>query len=132
MCPIDNNNPYDIFSENKKEELKTFADELLSMKGKFISMYIGDQAMNMNYDECSVPHNSIIYGKLIDILDRFVAIECFYLDNEKILHLGNKIYINTFQIRAMKEMDNKGNLGDVFLEARDAKKIMNIIREQKT
>lgn len=131
MAENDNlSNPFAMFGEVKKEELKTFSDELLSLKGKYLELYIGDQCETMNYDEISVPQNSSIFGKLIDVLDRFIILQCLYINKLGDLQNGNKIYINAFQIRAMTVLDGNGSLRDIFLNSKDANAIRNRIRQQ--
>lgn len=127
-----NSNPFDFSSPSEKEEevvIKLFSDELLKLRGKIVELYIGEQSETINYDEISVPQNSSIFGKIIDVLDRFVVLQCLYVENREV-RLGNKIYINTFQIRAMTELDGHGSLQDIFLNVKDAKFIRDLIKKQ--
>jgi hypothetical protein len=127
MTVADNQaDPFKMF-DGQKTELKLFSDELLSMKGKYLELYIGDQCMTLDYDEMSVPQNSSIFGKLIDVLDRFVVLECIYVQ-EGTLKRGNKIYINAFQIRAMTELDMNGSLQDIFLNVKDAQTVRKLMK----
>lgn len=132
MKKVDNN-PFDIFgagSEQKSDAIKLFSDELLSLKGSLLEIYIGDICSTMNYDEVSVPQCSSIFGKLIDVLDRFVVLECLYIDKSNNLQSGNKVYINAFQIRAMTILDGKGSLQDIFLDIKDAAHIRKLLRDK--
>lgn len=132
LKPI-NDNPFDIYgagTEPKSETLKLFSDELLSLKGSILELYIGDVCETMNYDEISVPQCSSIFGELIDVFDRFVVLKCLYLDNNNNLQHGNKVYINAFQIRAMTILDGKGSLNDIFLNIKDAAYIRNILKNK--
>jgi hypothetical protein len=117
--PIDN--PFD-FGPDKKNELRLFSDELLNkFKGKMVEIYIGDQASTLNFDDHSIPENCTIFGKLVDVLDRFIILECLYIDKKTgNVKTGNSVYVNAFQIRAMTELDTFGSLYDIFLNARDA------------
>jgi hypothetical protein len=125
-----NGDPYFAFnSEDKKAELKLFSDELLTLKGRYLELYIGDQCETMNYDETSVPQNSSIFGKLIDVLDRFIILQCLYVRNGEVL-TGNKIYINAFQIRAMTVLDGLGSLNDIFLNVKDAALVRSVIKQK--
>lgn len=128
MSKIDNAiDPFKMFGE-QKTELKLFSDELTSMIGSLVELYIGDQCMTMNYDEMSIPQNSSIFGKILDVLDRFVVLECLYIENGQ-LKKGNKIYINAFQIRAMTELNGIGSLQDIFLNAKDAQTIRKLLKK---
>lgn len=129
MSTTNSSNPFELFGEGKKAELRLFSDELLDLKGKYLELYIGDQCETMNYDEISVPQNSSIFGQLIDVLDRFIILQCLFIKNGE-LKAGNKIYINAFQIRAMTVLNGVGSLKDIFLNAKDAELIRNIIKNK--
>lgn len=123
-------NPFELFGEDNEKTVKPFHDELLSLKGSILDLYIGDEAISMTYDECSVRQNSSIFGKLLEVLDRFIIIHCLYLDGSGHIQFGNKVYINAFQIRAMTVLDGKGSLQDISMNVRDANRIRKIIREK--
>lgn len=127
----DNYNPFDLFSSNKSDLVRTFSEELLSLRGKILELYIGDEAESLNYDEGSTRQNSSIFGELIDVLDRFIIMDCLYIDNDGNIKRGNKIYINTFQIRAMTVLDGHGSLRHISLNVRDAAKIRDMFRQPK-
>lgn len=132
----DPNNPYEVFSEQKNGHLKSFTDELMKMKGEICELYIGDKGEEVKYDDYSVPYNCSVFGKIVDVLDRFIIIECLYLDkNTREVKTGNKIYLNSFQIRAFTLLDNKGTLQDIFMNCRDAntmrKMLLNMHGKQK-
>lgn len=117
-------NPVDAFAASQGDNLRKFSDELLiKFKGKMLEIYIGDQYETINYDDYSVPQNCIIYGKLIDVLDRMIIVDCFYVGADKEVHHNNRIYLNQFQIRAMTELNGNGSLNDIFLSAKDADKV---------
>lgn len=129
MSVTNSSNPFELFGEAKKAELKLFSDELLTLKGKYLELYIGDQCETMNYDEISVPQNSSIFGQLVDVLDRFIILQCLFVRNGEVKS-GNKIYINAFQIRAMTVLDGAGSLKDIFLNSKDSEFIRNVIKNQ--
>jgi hypothetical protein len=126
----DSGNPFEMFNAQQNGELRKFSDELLNkFRGKILEIYIGDQCETMNYDEVSVPKNCSIFGKLVDVLDRMVVLDCYYIDSaSKQVVSGNITYINSFQIRAMTEVDGKGSLGDIFLSVNAASKIRKMIK----
>ena len=128
--PQSPDNPIDAFNANG-DNLRKFSDELLiKYKGKVLELYIGDQCETLNFDDFSVPQNCSIFGKLIDVLDRFIILDCYYFDHKaKQLRTGNHIYINAFQIRAMTEVNGRGSLGDIFLHVNDAKTVRRLILE---
>lgn len=121
-------NPFESYNV-LSGDLRKFSDELLTkFKGKVLEIYIGDQSETINYDDYSVPKNCSIFGKLVDVLDRFVIFNCYYMDQKtKTLKTDNLIYINLFQIRAMTEVNGKGSLGDVFLSVDAAKVVRKLI-----
>lgn len=121
-------NPFEVFNSNG-DNLKKISDELLTRyKGKVLEIYIGDQVETLNFDDFSVPQNCSLFGKLIDVLDRFIILDCYYIDHKtKQLKTGHNLYINTFQIRAFTEIDGNGSLADVFLHVKDAKLVRNLL-----
>ena len=98
-----NDNPVDAFAAaSNGDNLGKFTDELLTkFKGKMLEIYIGDQYETINYDDYSTPENCIIYGKVVDVLDRMVILDCFYVGPNKEVLCDNRCYISLFQIRAM-------------------------------
>jgi hypothetical protein len=112
--------------------LRKFSDELQKYKGKILEFYIGDVSETINLEETSVPQNCVIYGELIEVLDRFLIIKCFHYDSaaKKLLH-NNILYLNSFQIRAMSPLDGNGSLQDVFLGVSDAKRVRKLLSQGK-
>lgn len=129
--PQSTDNPYEAYgvANTGGDNLRKFSDELLQKyKGKVLELYIGDQCETLDFQDFSVPQNCSIFGKLIDVLDRFIILECYYIDAKtKQLKKGNYIYINAFQIRAMTEVNGVGSLGDIFLHVNDAKAVRKLI-----
>jgi hypothetical protein len=122
-------NPVDAFSANQPSTLRSFSDELLQkFHGKVCEFYIGDQAETISLEETSIPQNCVIFGRLVDVLDRFIIIDCYYVDGSGKVKSGNLVYLNTFQIRVMSELDGNGSLNDVFLSCRSADKVRKAIR----
>lgn len=125
-------NPYEVSLSTNDSNVKRFHDHLISLIGKTIEVYLGDQSETLNFDEYSVPQNCSIFGKLIDVFDRFIILNCYYIDpRTKQLRQGNTLYVNAFQIRAMSEVNDKGSLADVFLHSKDAKLISKLILAEK-
>jgi hypothetical protein len=125
----DSGNPFEAFAAHTNGELKKFSDELLTkMKGKLLEIYIGDQFETIEFDDYSQPQNCVVIGKLVDVLDRVIVLECYYVDKKtKELRKDNRVFLNSFQIRAMTELDGKGSLGDIFLSVNDAPKIRALV-----
>lgn len=123
-------NPFEAYGspQGTGDNLRKFSDELLvKFKGKILELYIGDQCETLNFEDFSIPQNCSIYGKLVDVLDRFIILDCLYIDPKtKQLKSNNRIYINAFQIRAMTELNDEGCLGDVFLHVNDAKLVRKL------
>ncbi len=125
-------NPVDAFAAAQSNGLRLFSDELLTkLKGKTLEIYIGDQSETLNFEDYSIPQNCVIYGRLTDVLDRMIILNCFYMDKSGKLRDDNRVYINTFQIRAMTELDNSGSLKDVFLNVKSAEKVRNLLINRK-
>jgi hypothetical protein len=107
--------------------LKRISDVMLEKyKNKILELYIGDQSETQNFDDYSTPQNCIIYGKLVDVLDRFIQLECFYVKNNEV-HSDHCVFINFFQIRAMTELNGKGALHDIFLSSKSSDKIRKLL-----
>lgn len=123
-------NPFEAFGPTANDDdVKKISDELLKFKGKIVEIYAGDQSEILNFEEFSVPQNCSIIGKLVDVLDRFIILDCFYIDAiSKKLKSNNIIYVNTFQIRTWTELNGNGSLGDVFLSVNDAKVIRKLLQ----
>jgi hypothetical protein len=125
----DNGNPVDVFSAaSNTNDLPKFTDELLGLKDKIVEIYIGDQCETLNFEEFSTPKNCVIIGKIVEIFDRVVKLDCFYIDNKTgKLSNGNFIYLNQFQMRVMTVLDGRGALCDVFLDTKNSEKIRKTI-----
>jgi len=131
----DDANPIDVFaSAQNSDNLRKFSDELLeNFMGKICEIYIGDQAEVLQFEDYSVPQNCIIYGRLVEILDRFVKLDCYFIDKQtKQLRSGNMVFINAFQIRAMTELNSHGTLNDIFLNAKSSEKVRQAILTGKS
>ncbi len=128
-------NPFEMYnsSNGNGDNLKKFSDELLTKyKGKVLEIYLGDVVETLNFNDFSVPQNCSIFGKLVDVLDRVIILDCYYIDQKtKQLKNNNRIYLNSFQIRAMTEVNGVGSLGDVFLHVNDAKMVRKLILQGK-
>lgn len=123
---MDPSNPFELYGGNGSNgDLRKFSDELKEKYiGKVLEIYIGDQYETLNFDDYSTPQNCIIYGRLLEVLDRFLVVNCFYIDKASgTLRDDNKVFISSFQIRAMTALDARGSLGDIFLSTNDGKKI---------
>jgi hypothetical protein len=127
---MDQSNPFELYSGNGPNgDLRKFSDELKEKYlGKVLEIYIGDQYETLNFDDYSTPQNCIIYGRLVEVLDRFLVVNCFYIDKTTgVLRDDNTCYISSFQIRAMTPLDARGTLGDIFLSTNDGKKIHDML-----
>lgn len=116
-----------------QEDLKKFTDLLIEKyKNSIVEIYIGDQFSSLNYEDHSIQQNATIFGRLIDILDRFLILDCFYVDPRSgEVRSGNLVLVNSFQIRAMTDInEDNGSLDDVFLNARSVVKIKKYLHIQ--
>ena len=129
----DTGNPFEVFnvpdSEKKSETLKSFTDELLNMKGELLEFFIGETSENLEFSEYSIPNISSIFGKLVEVYDRFILVDCLYIDKiTKKLCTGNRIFINSFQLRCLTRLES-GSLKDIFLNASDAAHVRKLLKQ---
>jgi hypothetical protein len=112
--------------------LRKITDVLKGMIGQYVELYIGDQWETVEMDDHSRPQNSTIFGKLVEILDRFIVIDCFYIHKRTgELSVGNLVFINSFQIRAFSAVDDGGSLDDIFLSSSHITKVKKAIAQHK-
>jgi len=96
-----------------------------------MEFYIGDESETQSWDDVSYPQFCVIYGRLLEVLDRFVIIDAFYIDARSgEIKSGNEIFLNAFQIRAMTELNGKGSLHDIFTSSKASDKIRKLILKQ--
>jgi hypothetical protein len=126
-------NPYDAYASSVSIDYNKSSDALLeSFIGKHLEIYIGDQVETLNFEDYSVPQNCIIYGKLVQVLDRFLVLDCFYVDKKTSqIASDNRVFLNKFQIRAMTELSESGSLNDIFLNAKSSEKVRKILLAHK-
>lgn len=124
-----NDNFDPLYSSQTQDGLRKFSDELINkFRGKILELYIGDQYESLTFNDYSQQQNATIYGRLVDVLDRFLILDCFYVDKKtNQVKTGNIIYINTFQIKAMSEVNDEGSLDDIFLSAKDVAKVKKLM-----
>jgi len=117
-------NPFDAYNQ-ANGGLRKFSDELIeNFVGKLVEIYIGDQCETLTFEDYSVPQNCIIYGKLIEVMDRFLVLDCYYVDKKtNEVKSGNICYLNSFQVRAMTALNGNGTLNDIFLNAKSSEKV---------
>lgn len=109
---------------------RTILDVLDGMRGQYVELYIGELYEDIKYEEVSRPQISTIYGKIIETLDRFLVLDCFYVDQRtQEIKKGHICYINAFQIRTFTTVDDGGSLDDIFLSAKHVGKIKKIIKQ---
>jgi hypothetical protein len=112
--------------------LRRFTDELMNkFVGKMVEIYIGDQAETLDYADNSQHQNATIFGRIVEVMDRFVILDCLYVDKRtnEVAH-GNLVYINLFQIRAMSEVNDTGSLDDIFLNSKDVSRVRKYLHLQ--
>lgn len=134
-------NPPDNFDplyapQTPSTSVKTYRnilDVLDQMRGQYIELYIGETYENIEYEEVSRPQISTIFGKVIECLDRFLVLDCFYVD-QRTQEVKDKhiVFINAFQIRTFTSVDGGGSLDDIFLSAKHVNKIKKIIKLKQT
>jgi len=80
---------------------KSVASKLL---GKMVEIYQGGQHESVKYAEREINRKTIIYGKLIDVIE-----ECLILEVEDI----GEVYINSWSVQSIVELKN-GSIFDIY------------------
>lgn len=99
---------------------------LPKLKSKLLEIFIGDEYEEIVLSDHVIKVNGVIYGKLEDIVDDFLVINCFYINKEGELVDGNIVYINSWHVKAITEA-KKGSLNDVLLSASHSRKIRQLL-----
>lgn len=111
---------------------RNILDVLDQMVGQYVELYIGEAYESIEYEDCSRPQISTIYGKVVECLDRFLVLDCFYVDQRtQEVKDNHRCYINAFQIRTFTTVDDGGSLDDIFLSAKHVSKVKKLIKAMK-
>ena len=111
---------------------RSVADVLAQLKGKYIEVYIGEIFEDIKLEEFSMPQISTSYGKIVEVLDRFLVLDTLFIDKQTGELCGNnRVYLNTFQIRLFSVLDDTGSLEDTFLSGKHAHKVKKAILQHK-
>ena len=95
------------------------------LKGKIVEIYLGDVYEQINLTDVTINVNGTIVGKLIDADGDCLEMDCHYVDQDsKIPHMSNTIYINSYNIKAITEINGSGVLSDIFTKPKLSRKIV--------
>jgi hypothetical protein len=124
-----NDNQVDAFGNTVPiSELPKFTDDLLALKGKIVECYIGDQGESIEFNDFSIPVNCVIIGRLCEVMDRAIQLDCYFIDQRTgALTSGHLVWINSFQLRVMTELNGVGRLNDIFLNSKSSEKVRKAI-----
>lgn len=117
-----------IIAQLKKEGRTASFSELLTMvcKDKLIEIGFGDIYEQINLSDFSPNVFSVICGKIIDAHGDSLFIDCYYVDNGKLVKSGNIVLINGFNVKYITEVDGNGQLKDILLNVRSTSRIKKI------
>lgn len=100
----------------------------VGLKGKLLELSVDDDYEELVLSDHTKKVNGVIYGYLREVVEGFIVLECFYIDNNNTLSLGNRVYVNTDWIKVFTEVNNKGCLNDVLLSSSHSRKIKEMAK----
>lgn len=95
------------------------------LKDEFVEICIGDEYEEIVQFDNVKKVNSVIYGKLKDIIDDFAVLDCFSIDFKDQVTSGNIVYVNTWQIKAITKITQSSSLNDILASSGAISKIKN-------
>jgi hypothetical protein len=106
---------------------RTFAEFLAeSLKDKLIEIYVGDSYEEISTEQVSTAYPAAFCGKIVSAYRECLIIASVYVDKSKTLRTGNLLFINERAIRALKEIDGKGVMEDMFLRSRESLEVKKL------
>lgn len=100
---------------------------LTKIKNKYMEILVVDDYEDLVLSDFTQKVNSAIFGKVVDLIGDFLVVECLYFTADGELKTGNIIYLNTWNIKAMTELNDKGSMNDVLLGVNHARKIKKLL-----
>ncbi len=91
------------------------------LEGKMVEVYIGDQYEEVSFSDNAKSVCSVLCGKLVSGTGELLILDSFFKDRHaKIMKHGNMIYINTYSVVAIVEINGNGTLRDAIHSADDS------------
>jgi hypothetical protein len=99
-------------------------DSLLPvLRGKLLEISIGDEYEELQMSDHVKKINGVIYGVLKDIVDDFLILDCYYINQKGLLSDGNIVYVNSWAIKVFTEVKPTGCLNDILLSSSHTRKM---------
>jgi hypothetical protein len=103
--------------------MSSIADLLPNLKDELIELCIGDDYEELVMSDNVRKVNGSIFGYCRDIVGDFVVVDCFFVNKRNEVVPGNRVYINSWSIKAITKVKSNGSLNDVFMSSADARKL---------
>jgi hypothetical protein len=111
----------DKVSEMNQDRTKTFAEFIATVfKDRFIEIYVGDTYENVSTEQISTDYPAVFCGKVVTAFKECLVISAAYIGKDKVLKLGNLMFINERAIRALNEVDGDGIMEEMFLRSKES------------
>lgn len=116
---------HDLVSQfNKTDRSKTFAEFIATLfSGKFIEIYLGDSYEEVSTEQISTSYPAVFCGKVVAAYKECLILNSVYVNKNKVLTLGNLVFISERAIRALNEIDGNGIIEDMFLRSSESLEI---------
>lgn len=111
-------------AQNLQGSGKTFAEFLVEVfKDKFVEIYVGDSYEDVSTEQISTTYPAVFCGKVVTAYRECLVINCAFVTRNKILALGNLMFISERAIRALNEIDGNGTLEEMMLRSKESLEI---------
>lgn len=107
--------------------MSKLASLLPKLKDELLEISIGDDYEELSLSDSTKKVNGVIFGYLKDIVDDFMIIDSFYINEKNELQSGNIVYLNTWQIKAFTKVKSNGCLNDVLLSVTHTRRIKHLL-----
>lgn len=101
------------------------------IKGRLMEISIGDVYEEIVLSDHTKSINSTIYGTVQDLLGDFLILDCYFSNATGEVSSGNIVMLNTWNIKAMTEVNGSGSLNDVFMGTKDVRKIKRLQKSKQ-
>jgi hypothetical protein len=103
-------------------------DELFpKLKDELVEICVGDEYEELVMSDTTRKVNGSIFGKCKELIGDFLVLDCYYINKNNELSLGNIIYLNTWQIKAITKVKSNGSLKDIFMSSADSRKMKMLL-----
>ncbi len=112
--------------EDKKVTLAEIVGRTL--KGRVVEIYVGDTFEDIKYEDSTTKVVAVVIGRVIETYAECIVLDCAYADQVTgKLKFGNVICLNERAIRFLTELDESGQIRDIFLSTRNGKLIKDLM-----